>query len=80
MVIFPSMKPTLADTRGLRLGLGGAPLGNLLNAICEEEARAVLLAALNDGCQSASTGSVRYAGRGKPTKPAKLLNKPPAGR
>ena len=58
------MKPAPADSRGpsglnarngLRLGLGGAPLGNLFNAISEPEAQAVLQAALNDGCQSFDT-------------------------
>ena len=46
------MKPALS---GLRLGLGGAPLGNLFNAISEQEAQAVLRAALQDGCQSFDT-------------------------
>jgi D-threo-aldose 1-dehydrogenase len=44
-----------ACTDGPRLGLGGAPLGNLFRAVPEAEARAVLAAALADGCQSFDT-------------------------
>ncbi len=47
--IFPSMKS------GLRLGLGGAPLGNLFHAISEADAQSVLQAALADGCQTFDT-------------------------
>ncbi|WP_326535739.1 aldo/keto reductase [Pseudorhodoferax sp.] len=45
--------PACAD--GLRLGLGGAPLGNLFRAVPEDEARAVLAGALADGCRSFDT-------------------------
>lgn len=44
-----------ACTDGLRLGLGGAPLGNLFRAVPESEAQAVLAAALDDGCTSLDT-------------------------
>jgi D-threo-aldose 1-dehydrogenase len=40
---------------GLRLGLGGAPLGNLFEAVAEDEARAVLAAAWASGCRSYDT-------------------------
>src|SRR6218665_2088977 len=40
---------------GLRLGLGGAPLGNLFRAVPPAEAHAVLAAALADGCRSFDT-------------------------
>jgi D-threo-aldose 1-dehydrogenase len=40
---------------GLRLGLGGAGLGNLFQAIAEDDAQALLRAALADGCRSFDT-------------------------
>lgn len=40
---------------GARLGLGGAPLGNLFRAIAETDASALVGAALADGCQSIDT-------------------------
>ena len=40
---------------GLRLGLGGAPLGNLFQPVSEAAAQAVLQAALADGCQTFDT-------------------------
>jgi D-threo-aldose 1-dehydrogenase len=40
---------------GFRLGLGGAPLGNMFRALPEPEAQAVLLAALEDGCVTFDT-------------------------
>ena len=40
---------------GLALGLGGAPLGNLFEAIADDQAQAVLSAALSDGCRSFDT-------------------------
>ena len=49
----PSHFPPLKN--GLRLGLGGAPLGNLFQAISEADAQAVLQAALDDGCQTFDT-------------------------
>ena len=42
-------------TNGLRLGLGGAPLGNLFHAVSETAAQGVLQAALADGCQTFDT-------------------------
>lgn len=48
-VIFPS------TSTGVRLGLGGAALGNLYTAIPDAQARAVLHAALQDGCHSFDT-------------------------
>ena len=40
---------------GLRLGLGGAPLGNMFRALSEADAQAVLEAALLDGCVTFDT-------------------------
>ena len=40
---------------GLRLGLGGAPLGNLFSALGEPQAQAVLDAAWESGCRSFDT-------------------------
>lgn len=48
-MLFPPLR------NGLRLGLGGAPLGNLLAAISDGDAQAVLSAALDDGCRSFDT-------------------------
>ena len=48
-MIFPSAKD------GERLGLGGAPLGNLFSAITDEQAQRLLVAALDDGCRSFDT-------------------------
>lgn len=45
--------PTCTD--GARLGLGGAPLGNLFRAVTEADAQSVLAAALADGCRSFDT-------------------------
>ncbi len=44
--------PTL---QRLPLGLGGAALGNLFNAISDDDAQAVIRAALADGCQTFDT-------------------------
>jgi D-threo-aldose 1-dehydrogenase len=48
-MIFPSTR------KHLKLGLGGAPLGNLFSAITEDAAQAVLQKALNDGCRTFDT-------------------------
>jgi D-threo-aldose 1-dehydrogenase len=48
-MIFPSTH------NHLKLGLGGAPLGNLFSAISEDAAQAVLKNALSDGCQTFDT-------------------------
>jgi D-threo-aldose 1-dehydrogenase len=39
----------------IKLGLGGAPLGNLFGAISDEQAHALLATALQDGCQTFDT-------------------------
>ena len=49
MLLFPPLH------NGLRLGLGGAPLGNLFAAISDDAAQAVLSAAWADGCSSFDT-------------------------
>jgi D-threo-aldose 1-dehydrogenase len=49
MTIFP------ATRAGLRLGLGGAGLGNLFQAIGDDDAQALLRAAHDDGCRSFDT-------------------------
>ncbi len=48
-MVFPPLRT------GLGLGLGGAPLGNLFAAISDDDAQAVLCAALADGCRSIDT-------------------------
>ena len=48
-MVFPPL------STGLRLGLGGAPLGNLFTAIADDDAQAVLSAAQADGCRSIDT-------------------------
>jgi D-threo-aldose 1-dehydrogenase len=48
----PLFKPC---TDGMRLGLGGAPLGNLFEAVTQEQACALLEAAWADGCRSFDT-------------------------
>ena len=45
--------PPLRD--GSRLGLGGAPLGNLFTEVSDDAARAVVTAAHADGCRSYDT-------------------------
>ena len=45
----PSLFP--ATAAGLRLGLGGAPLGNLFEAIADSEAGGIVAAALADDCR-----------------------------
>ena len=40
---------------GARLGLGGAPLGNLFSEMTEHAAQSVLNQAWNDGCRSFDT-------------------------
>lgn len=45
----------LTCTDGARLGLGGAPLGNLFEAMSDAQARAVLDAAWADGCRTFDT-------------------------
>lgn len=45
----------LPTTRGLPIGLGCAPLGNLFQAISDEQARALVDQALADGCRTFDT-------------------------
>lgn len=51
------MAPVFAacEASGLRLGLGGAPLGNLFSAVSDAEARALVDAAWADGCRTFDT-------------------------
>ena len=49
MTIFPGM------SSGMRLGLGGAGLGNLFEAIGDDDARALVRKARRDGCRSFDT-------------------------
>ena len=44
-----------ADSAGLRLGLGGAPLGNLFSAVPEAQAQELLAAAWDAGCRCFDT-------------------------
>jgi D-threo-aldose 1-dehydrogenase len=48
--MFPFFPPCVGS--GLRLGLGGAPLGNLFAAVSDEDAGALLDAAWASGCRS----------------------------
>ena len=50
----PALFPPCAGS-GLRLGLGGAPLGNLFTPVSDEAARAVVDAAWQAGCRSFDT-------------------------
>uniref|UniRef100_UPI00286A8BB3 aldo/keto reductase n=1 Tax=Polaromonas sp. TaxID=1869339 RepID=UPI00286A8BB3 len=49
-----SFFPPCAGSR-LRLGLGGAPLGNLFAAVSDDEARALVNAAWASGCRMFDT-------------------------
>ena len=53
MTNIPTVFP--ATVQKLRLGLGGAPLGNLFEALTDDAAHGVLQAALADGCRSFDT-------------------------
>ncbi|MDP3799466.1 MAG: aldo/keto reductase [Polaromonas sp.] len=50
----PSIFPPCAASQ-LRLGLGGAPLGNLFSAVTDDDARALVDAAWASGCRSFDT-------------------------
>jgi D-threo-aldose 1-dehydrogenase len=50
----PPLFPACAGS-GLRLGLGGAPLGNLFSAVTDTDARALVDAAWASGCRSYDT-------------------------
>lgn len=49
------MTSTSSSLTSLRLGLGGAPLGNLFSAVSNEEAKALVDAAWAGGCRSFDT-------------------------
>lgn len=49
------MTSTSSSPTSLRLGLGGAPLGNLFSAVSNEEAKALVDAAWAGGCRSFDT-------------------------
>ena len=58
--LFPPLKNVkLGDTNelksGLKLGLGGAPLGNLFTAVSDDVAQAIILQTIADGCQTFDT-------------------------
>ena len=58
--LFPQLKNVkLSDTNelksGLKLGLGGAPLGNLFTAVSDDVAQAIILQTIADGCQTFDT-------------------------
>ena len=53
----------LPTSRGLALGLGCAPLGNLYQAVSDEQAHALIDLALADGCRA-------YAGARRTTATA----------
>ncbi len=58
--LFPPLKNVkLGDTNelknGLKLGLGGAPLGNLFTAVSDDDAQAIIQQAIADGCQTFDT-------------------------
>ena len=48
-------KPYFNCNDDARLGLGGAPLGNLFTPMTEDEAQRVLKIAWDDGCRSFDT-------------------------
>jgi D-threo-aldose 1-dehydrogenase len=52
--IFPPIKKT-SKHGGLKLGLGGAPLGNLFHAVSDNDAQTIIQQAINDGCQMFDT-------------------------
>jgi D-threo-aldose 1-dehydrogenase len=47
--LFPPLK-SAGKHNGLKLGLGGAPLGNLFTAVSEADAQSIIQQAINDGC------------------------------
>ncbi|MEY4910502.1 MAG: hypothetical protein RL761_165 [Pseudomonadota bacterium] len=52
-MLFPTLKnPKLG---GLKIGLGGAPLGNLFKAVSDEDAQTIIQQAIADGCQTFDT-------------------------
>ena len=58
--LFPPIKNTKigalnATKNGIKLGLGGAPLGNLFTAVSDNDAQAIIQQAIADGCQTFDT-------------------------
>ena len=51
--LFPPLKN--AKLGGLKLGLGGAPLGNLFSAVSDTDAQNIIHQAINDGCTTFDT-------------------------
>jgi D-threo-aldose 1-dehydrogenase len=47
--LFPPLK-TAGKRNGLKLGLGGAPLGNLFTAVSDADAQSIIQQAIQDGC------------------------------
>ena len=47
--LFPALKTT-GKHAGLKIGLGGAPLGNLFTEVSEADAQSIIQQAINDGC------------------------------
>jgi D-threo-aldose 1-dehydrogenase len=54
--LFPSLKNSKSSQlNGLKLGLGGAPLGNLFTAVSDDDAQSIIQQAIADGCQMFDT-------------------------
>ncbi len=51
--LFPPLKNPKFD--GLKLGLGGAPLGNLFTEVSDADAQTIIQQAITDGCQTFDT-------------------------
>lgn len=52
--LFPPLK-TAGKHNGLKLGLGGAPLGNLFTAVSDADAQNIIQQAIQDGCNMFDT-------------------------
>jgi D-threo-aldose 1-dehydrogenase len=56
--LFPPLKTKTSSAikrDGLKIGLGGAPLGNLFHAVSDADANAIIQQAISDGCQTFDT-------------------------
>jgi D-threo-aldose 1-dehydrogenase len=54
--LFPPLKNSKSSKlNGLKLGLGGAPLGNLFTAVSDDDAQTIIQQAIADGCQMFDT-------------------------
>jgi D-threo-aldose 1-dehydrogenase len=56
--LFPPLKSTSSCTinhGGFKLGLGGAPLGNLFTEVSDDDAQTIIQQAITDGCQTFDT-------------------------